>query len=160
MLLAVLATADPSDSTMTDTHDQASEVTILWRLGDPWRDLRDEIAASPVAVWAITGHGSLRGMHPAEHWQVRIPDASGARIAGDRMQTELSAITAATPCGVTTWGDGPESWSSSTTLLLLATGVPEDWPAIRAGMTVEDFHATFDSHPPDGCGARLCRRER
>lgn len=136
------------------------QTTVLWRLGDLWRDLRDEIEASPVAVWAVTGHGSLRGMHPAEHWQVRVPAASGAHIDGDCEQTPLTEISAASPCGVTTWGNGPESWSSSTTLLVLSTGIPEDWSAMRAAMTVKHFHATFNSHPSEDCGARLCRRER
>lgn len=144
---------------MTDaTAAQQHEPKVLWQLGDPWRSFVQEILDSPVPVWAVTGSGTVRVVHFAEGWQMRVPVPGGAAIAGDGTKDHLTEVSVATPCGITTWGRTSDSWSSSIALVLLATGIPHDWQATSDSLRPEDFHATFQGHPPELCGARYCRR--
>lgn len=133
---------------------------VLWRLGDPWRDLLPEIASSSETIQVVSGQGSVRHVNVLNRWQLRVAGPGGAFIRGDGIMTDLASVSVATPCGIITWGHGPDSWSASTVLLLVATDIPDNWTEIKKGLQVADYHATFASHPPHDCGARLCLRER
>lgn len=89
---------------------------------------------------------------------MRIPVIGGTPIESDRLQTPLSEVSVATPCGITTWGEGPRSWSSSMAVLLIAAGLPDDRPALPDGFDTDALEATFAEHPAEVCGALHCRR--
>lgn len=133
------------------------ELGTLWRIGDRWRDLRPELLTVAGPVWLLTARGSIRVLDVREGWQLRVPSTGGAVIADDRRQTALSEISVATPCGITTWGNGPHTWSSSMPVLLLATGLPDGRPATRSGLDASDVQASFSDHPPGRCGALHCQ---
>lgn len=147
---------DPTDQA-TGGEAQGEDVRTLWRIGDAWRNFLPEINGSTGAVWAVTARGSVRVLNVSEGWQLRVPEPGGAFILGDRMQGPLSEVSVATPCGITTWGNGPTTWSSSMAVLLLATGLPDASPAIPAGLTEDVVAESFSAHPAGTCGALHCQ---
>lgn len=136
---------------------RGGDVRTLWRIGDPWRSFLPEINGSPGPVWAVTARGSVRVLNIHDGWQLRVPERGGAVILGDRMQVPLSEVSVATPCGITTWGDGPRTWSSSMAVLLLATGLPDSRPALWPGLDDAAVRESFADHPPSRCGALHCQ---
>lgn len=137
---------------------QHEAVRTLWRIGDAWRNFLREISESPGTIWAVTAGGSVRVLNVREGWQLRVPAPGGAVVVGDRKELPLSEVSVATPCGITTWGNGPTTWSSSTAVLLLATGLPDDRPAVRTGLSDADVRRSFAAHPEGTCGALHCHR--
>lgn len=129
---------------------------VLWRVGDPWRDLRPELDGSSETLVAVTSHGSVRAVSLEQNRQIRLPAEGHSRIDGDYRWMPLEGVPVLTPCGVVTWGYTASSWSASTSLVVAFFG-----PIEAAGRVVAAFgggSSDLSDHPVEPCGAPYCPR--
>lgn len=129
--------------------------TVIWRVGQPWRDLRPELAVTDATIIAVTSHGSVRALNPVGEWQLRSPAPGHSRIAGDHQRIALTAVAVFTPCGIVTWGRSNESWSASTALTVVYLGRPRDSERVLAAFGAVD-DPDPGRHPGGPCGAAYC----
>jgi hypothetical protein len=131
---------------------------VIWRLGQPWRDLTPEVEALP-AVTAVSLHGTARIMVPAG-WQVRIPLEGGHVMWRDLVRHPMSTMSI-TPCGVST-NDSMGGWHQTSRLILVLAGEHPRWLRTEVGQavftTVRARGWSVDGHPETRCEARYCVR--
>ncbi len=148
---------------MTDTC--TTTVTGIWKLGDSWRDLREEVALAGKPVVAVTTALSIRIIDVEHGFHQRVPTSDSAPyIAGDGFEIELTEVRVATPCGLVLAGSLQDSTSSSMPLILLCAiddtsdkGLLAVAHAAAAAMGAKRLG---DGHPDEACGALHCEVER
>lgn len=133
--------------------------SVIWQLGDPWRDLRDEIVAAGTTT-IVTAHLTTHILDLGEHRTTRLPSLLGSKLKEDGNERTLVEVEIATPCGLVTRCDPIERSQLSTPLLLVLRGVHPDWmPAylLQLAETADHLRRGLSPlHPPGPCGALYC----
>lgn len=137
-------------------------MSVIWELGEEWRDLSGELFSRDAAATVVSVHGTARILS-RDGWQLRVPLEGGHRMRLDSVRQPLAAIDVATPCGATTQ-DGQGGWHATTPLILVLHGAHPDW--LRAGRGRDLLEIALrgrreaPAHPPEPCGAAYCSARR
>lgn len=127
----------------------------MWRSGDDWRPLLDQIYGCEMATAIVTINFTTHLLDLAHHRQVRIPRPDGHRVVRDRRWHHLERIELATPCGVRTVGRTPDDWHLTTPILLVAAIDIDDPGALdHVFPTNSDWSAP--GHQERSCSALYC----
>ena len=133
--------------------------SVIWQLGDPWRDLRDEIVAAGTTT-IVTAHLTTHILDLGEHLTTRLPSLLGSELKEDGSERTLLEVEIATPCGLVTRCDPIERSQLSTPLLLVLPGAHPDWMTTYlpqlAGSADHLLAGLSPLHPPSPCGALYC----
>ena len=130
---------------------------ILWKDGDAWRDLTDEVSAAGAAT-AISLHGTARFIDVEHGRQARFSDLSAHDMDCDGEWLPLGDWSLS-PCGFVT--EAPDHWSRGTPLRLVLAGFVEDWAGTPIGTeTLAAVQAGTEpaapGHPAGPCDAYWC----
>lgn len=151
---------------MTDTVSAAGidvpGFDVLWRLGDQWRRLDDEIvAAEVVTVISCSGTARIIEADRGEFTRhLRVPPEGGDALHGDHVWRPMAA-GAFTPCGSTIVEPGGVT-PMGTPLLAVITGSHPNWmayPGLRDLAEIVISRGTYryaNGHPDEHCGALYC----
>lgn len=131
---------------------------MLWRAGDVWRVLLDEINSSRRVIAVVTINFTTRLLDVSGRRQVRIPQTRGHRIERDFQWRYLGHVDLATPCGIRTVGHTPDDWHLTTPVLLVAA---LDMTNLAALNTIfpDDCAWVAPGHPECSCGALYCETD-
>jgi len=126
---------------------------IIWKAGDAWRDLTDDVRAAGTAT-AISLHGTARYIDAEHGRQARFPTMKAGVFACDGHWLPLGDWSL-TPCGLVT--EAPDHWSRGTPLRLVLAGFVEGWASTPIGVeTLAAVHAssepTAPGHPASRAG--------
>lgn len=137
-----------------------AEPTVIWELGDTWRDLREDVIASG-SVTIVTEHCTTHLVDLAAGTTVRYPRSIGSVLPLDGEERTLCEIAVATPCGLVTIASPSSQSQSSTHLVLVLAGRWPQWPQTPPGERVTTAHPTHEwealaGHPTERCGALYC----
>ncbi|QXC61600.1 hypothetical protein KSP35_01760 [Aquihabitans sp. G128] len=149
---------------MTVQTNTNRSISVLWRLGDEWRDLRPEVLTSTTPIVFLTAGQTFRILHWAGGWQCRFPTNDAAYIAGDGLEVLLGEVEVATPCGLVTHGSTRDSDSRSMPLVMACSVEVSDLEDLLAvTLAAQDLWQVprlGSGHPPMPCGALHCEVER
>jgi hypothetical protein len=134
-------------------------VDLIWRSGEPWRDLTDDVAQIGV-VTVVSRSGTTRILDVKHGRQVRLAMLQAHRWPSDGEWSELGRWRL-TPCGLVMIG--PESWALGTPLWFVAEGECTNWYDTPLGaevvVAIGSQAAPFaPGHPPQRCPAVYCPR--
>lgn len=102
--------------------DGEAHTRVIWRIDQPWRDLRCDItSAAQVTVMTFC---SLYLIDTASGTALRRPGPLAVGLTGDNEPFTFVDLSVATPCGLVVDRDGP-TWRASTPLALVLEGL---WP--------------------------------
>lgn len=142
---------------MPDHWTAAREPTVLWRVGDRWRDFLEEVLAVKGPVVVVTEHGSIQVMDVAEGWVSRLPGRNASKLINDVRRRPLAEVQVATPCGFLTVGESSLSWQASSWVVLVYAGDPGALEVLLP-VDVDRVEVDASQHPPEACGALHCVR--
>ena len=130
---------------------------IIWKDGDAWRDLTDEVRAAGAAT-AISLHGTARFIDVEHGRQARFPTPKAGLFVCDSCWLPLGDWSL-TPCGFVT--EASDHWSRGTRLRLVLAGFVPYWAGTEAGAVMlaavqAGTEPTAPGHPDGACGAYWC----
>lgn len=126
---------------------------VLWRVGDPWQDLKP-YTEEPGPLVTVTG-GAVRMVDVSRGVHARMPLGTTA-LLGDGLELELMAVQTFTPCGLNLTGYTRDSESMSTRILYLVRPGPNG--ETPTSLEFGDVRNSVETHPPEPCGAMYCYR--
>lgn len=133
--------------------------SLIWQLGDPWRDLLAEVVAAGTTT-IVTAHLTTHILDLGEHRTTRLPSPVGSELKEDGNQRTLIEVELPTPCGLVTRCDPIERSQLSTPLLLVLHGAHPDWMTTYLPQLAESADHLLAGlsplHPPSPCGALYC----
>lgn len=154
-----------------------NEPSVIWRSGDPWRDLADDLDGR-AGVTVISRSGTARFLDLAGGRHNRLPLEDGRPMWLDTQWRPLEVgsgpggwETTITPCGPNIVG--VLDWAASTPLWAVLDGLwsaaPDiggttDWTDTSLGAEIVDTIGRGElpdsgpGHPTEPCGALLCIR--
>jgi hypothetical protein len=133
---------------------------VLWRSGDDWRNLTDEVRASH-AVTIVSRSGAARFLDLERRLHDRRPLEGGHRMRFDATWRPLEAFKV-TLCGTNVFGAA--DWAKGTPIWIAITGIHPHWTTLDWGRPIVDAiiagkHPSAAGHPRWRCGAPYCRAQ-
>lgn len=110
------------------------EPEVLWRLGDRWRRLEEDIEAFEETVTVVTENGTAQVMSLVDGWQQRVP-LEGGHVMKLDFRVRPLAMLSATSCGVSTIDGRGRSHKTSRVILMLRGEHPQ-WLLSEVGRDV------------------------
>ena len=140
------------------TGDADGEPLLLWSYGDAWRNLTEEVRNQVVTVMAE--NGTVRVLNLADGWQQRVPIPDRHSLHLDGTRHSLTAVTWASPCGISVTGAGHYAWHITTAVIAVVAGDHPHWATTPADLALLEIRhdpvAQHNGHPEAACPVTYC----
>lgn len=140
--------------------DDLDSGSLLWQVGDRWRDLAAEVKeAQQATIVTLSGAARLVRWEEQGAWHMRVPVEGGNQMGLDGSWGRLDVLDVS-PCGVRV-SEPDHTWFTSTPVVLVLRGLYPRWVESEPGrralqLVLARTLPAAPGHPDQRCTTGRC----